>query len=101
MPSQLEIQIPSTSARNPVAPEVNVTIPGMDKMAAELSSLHQAVTRLPKQLREEARQLVSSVREEFQLVQSAHSLGFFNGCGVTLVLSLIFYFVFSRKKNGP
>ena len=98
--SQVASQIPSSSARNPAVPEVNITVPGMDKMVSGLSSLSQAISASPQKLREEALQLVSSVEGRLQLAQTAHNVGFFNGCGVTLVLTLILYFVLSKRKNA-
>ena len=94
-------QDPSTSVRAPAVPEVNVTIPGLDKMASGLSSLNQGISALPQKFREEALQLVSSVEGRWQVTQTAHNVGFFNGCVATLALTLILYFVFaSRKKNA-
>ena len=77
-----------------------MTIPGMDKMASGLSSLHQAISQSPQKFREEASQLVSSLEEKFQLIKSAHNVGFFNGAGAVIALTLILYFVFSRKRNA-
>ena len=91
---------PSTSLRSPTVPEVNVTIPGMDKVASGLSELQQAISQSPHKLRLEASQLVSSLEEKFQLIKSAHNVGFFNGAGAVIALTLILYFVFSRKKNA-
>ena len=96
---QAEVPIPSTSLRNPAAPEVNVTIPGMDKMASGLSNLSQAISQSPQKFSEEARQLVSTVKDQLQLTQAAHNVGFLNGAGVVLVLSLILYFVSSRNRK--
>ena len=101
MKDQARPQYLETLLRPPPRPEVNVTVPGMDKMASGLSSLSQAISASPQKFREEVYQLVSLVEDRTRSHQIAHNLGFVNGAGLGLTISLILCLAFLRKKHGP
>ena len=86
------------SVQKPTIPEVNITIPGLDKTAQEISSLAKAISQAPQHLRLEASQLVSSIEDRLNIMQAAYQSGFVSGVILALVVVAAFFFL-SKARN--
>ena len=79
-------------------PEVNITVPGLDKTIQELANLSKSIAQSPHNLRLEMSQLVSFTEERLNAIQTAYQSGFVSGVVLTLIVAAVCFFL-SRARN--